>query len=89
MDSITKYTQDLRIPQPVLFALASVGSLFIAGKLFSFLRLVLSAFLLPGTNVNGTDQTTLHKSSFANGFYSCASTERLVPGPLSLARPMA
>lgn len=39
------------VPQCGLVLLATVGGLFVASKLFSYLRLVLGSFILPGTNV--------------------------------------
>lgn len=40
------------IPQLVLQALAALGSLFIFSKIFSFVRLLASLFILPGTSVS-------------------------------------
>lgn len=40
------------IPQPVLGAFAGVGALWLAYKLFSYLQLVLSAFVFSGHNVS-------------------------------------
>lgn len=39
-------------PQPVKTGFGVVGALFVASKVFSLLRLVLSTFLLPGANVS-------------------------------------
>ncbi|KAJ2977809.1 hypothetical protein NQ176_g4161 [Zarea fungicola] len=39
------------VPQCGLVLLATVGGLFVASKLFSYLRLVLGSFILPGTNL--------------------------------------
>lgn len=39
-------------PQPVKTAFGVVGALFVVTKVFSFLRLLLSAFLLPGASVS-------------------------------------
>ncbi|CEJ89994.1 Putative Very-long-chain 3-oxoacyl-CoA reductase [[Torrubiella] hemipterigena] len=52
MNAITNhFSNGPVIPQSVQLALAGVGSLFLATKLWSYLQLVLSAFLLPGTNL--------------------------------------
>jgi len=40
------------VPPPVVGALAGVGALCLGLKLFSYLRLVLSAFFLSGHNVS-------------------------------------
>lgn len=39
-------------PPPVKTAFGVVGALFVASKVFSFLRLLLSTFVLPGANVS-------------------------------------
>lgn len=50
MERIPDFFQSL--PQPVQWGLAGVGALFIGTKLLSYLQLVLSAFVLGGTNVS-------------------------------------
>jgi hypothetical protein len=44
-------TMDKYIQATALQALAGVGFLFLSAKLFSFLRLLASSFILPGTSV--------------------------------------
>lgn len=39
------------IPQPVLWAFAGLGALFVGGKALSYLQFVLNVFILSGTNV--------------------------------------
>ncbi len=39
-------------PEPVKVGFGAVGALFVASKVFSFLRMFLNVFLLPGTNVS-------------------------------------
>lgn len=52
MDKINEYLGKLpAVPHCGLVLLATVGGLFVASKLFSYLRLVLGSFILPGTNV--------------------------------------
>ncbi|KAK5991338.1 Very-long-chain 3-oxoacyl-CoA reductase [Cladobotryum mycophilum] len=52
MDSINEFLKNAPpVPQPIQWALAGIGALFLGSKLFSYLKLVLSAFLLPGTNL--------------------------------------
>jgi 17beta-estradiol 17-dehydrogenase / very-long-chain 3-oxoacyl-CoA reductase len=40
------------VPQPLQWGLAGVGALFLGSKILSYLQLVLSAFVLGGTNVS-------------------------------------
>jgi hypothetical protein len=49
MDAALELAQ--KVPQPVQYGLAGVGALFLTTKLFGFFRLLLSAFVLGGTNV--------------------------------------
>ncbi|KAL7961295.1 hypothetical protein V8C34DRAFT_274334 [Trichoderma compactum] len=49
MESITSFLEN--VPQPVQWALAGIGALYLGSKFFSYLQLVLSSFLLPGTNL--------------------------------------
>ncbi|KAL6866863.1 hypothetical protein J3F83DRAFT_741508 [Trichoderma novae-zelandiae] len=49
MESITRFLDN--VPQPVQWALAGIGALYLGSKIFSYLQLVLSSFLLPGTNL--------------------------------------
>lgn len=49
MDAIASFLQ--RVPQAVQWSLAGVGALYLGAKLLSYLQLVLSAFVLGGTNV--------------------------------------
>ncbi|KAH7324643.1 hypothetical protein B0I35DRAFT_349644 [Stachybotrys elegans] len=49
MDSVQKFLE--AVPQPVFLGLASVGALFLGSKLFSYLQLLLNAFVLSGTNL--------------------------------------
>lgn len=52
MDKIREYLGEVpAMPHCGLVLLATVGGLFVATKLFSYLRLVLGSFILPGTNV--------------------------------------
>ncbi|KAL7934302.1 hypothetical protein V8C35DRAFT_302239 [Trichoderma chlorosporum] len=49
MESITSFLEN--VPQPVQWALAGIGALYLGSKLFSYLQLILGALLLPGTNL--------------------------------------
>lgn len=49
MESISNVFQN--IPQALQWGLAGIGALVLGSKLFSYLQLVLSAFVLGGTNV--------------------------------------
>ena len=40
------------VPPPVKTGFGAVGALFVASKVFNFLRLFLSVFVLPGANVS-------------------------------------
>ena len=40
------------VPPPVKTGFGAVGALFVASKVFGFLRLLLSTFVLPGANVS-------------------------------------
>lgn len=40
------------VPQPLQWALAGVGGLYVSSKLFGYLQLVLNLFVLSGTNVS-------------------------------------
>lgn len=52
MDKINQHLGSFSaVPHSALVLLATVGGLFVASKLFSYLRLVLGSFILPGTNV--------------------------------------
>ncbi|KAM3436236.1 hypothetical protein NHJ13734_005176 [Beauveria thailandica] len=52
MDKINQQLGNLpAMPHCGLVLLATVGGLFVASKLFSYLRLVLGSFFLPGTNL--------------------------------------
>ncbi|KAJ4153525.1 hypothetical protein LMH87_010009 [Akanthomyces muscarius] len=52
MDKINQHLGSLpAMPHCGLVLLATVGGLFVASKLFSYLRLVLGSFILPGTNL--------------------------------------
>lgn len=53
MDAISDFFQ--RVPQPLQWSLAGIGALVLGSKLLSYLQLVLSAFVLGGTNVCGQD----------------------------------
>jgi hypothetical protein len=46
MDTIDK------IPQGALLTFGAIGFLFLAGKVVSYIRLLLSLFMLPGKNVS-------------------------------------
>jgi 17beta-estradiol 17-dehydrogenase / very-long-chain 3-oxoacyl-CoA reductase len=41
-----------KIPKPVVLAFTALGAIVAAGKVFSYVRLLLSLFVLPGTNVS-------------------------------------
>ncbi|KAI8662455.1 hypothetical protein LRP88_06668 [Fusarium phalaenopsidis] len=49
MDAISDFFQ--RVPQPLQWSLAGIGALVLGSKLLSYLQLVLSAFVLGGTNL--------------------------------------
>ncbi|KAM5345254.1 hypothetical protein ACJ41O_011116 [Fusarium nematophilum] len=49
MDAISDFLQ--RVPQPLQWGLAGIGALVLGSKLLSYLQLVLSAFVLGGTNL--------------------------------------
>ncbi|EEU43160.1 uncharacterized protein NECHADRAFT_47054 [Fusarium vanettenii 77-13-4] len=49
MDAISNFFQ--RVPQPLQWSLAGIGALVLGSKLLSYLQLVLSAFVLGGTNL--------------------------------------
>ncbi|KAL6883007.1 hypothetical protein HDV57DRAFT_495181 [Trichoderma longibrachiatum] len=49
MESITNFLE--KVPQSVQLALAGIGALYLGSKFFSYLQLILSSFLLPGTNL--------------------------------------
>ncbi|KAF7555794.1 hypothetical protein G7Z17_g1905 [Cylindrodendrum hubeiense] len=49
MDVVVDYLQ--RVPQPVQWGLAGIGAFVLGSKLVSYLQLVLSAFVLGGTNL--------------------------------------
>lgn len=52
MDAVTNLLHRAPpVPQTVQVAFAAVGALFLGSKLFSYLRLFLSSFVLGGTNV--------------------------------------
>lgn len=52
MDKVNQLLGKLpAMPHCGLVLLATIGGLFVASKLFSYLRLVLGSFILPGTNV--------------------------------------
>lgn len=50
MAAIAEFLEN--VPQPLQWGLAGVGALFLGSKILSFLQLVLSAFVLGGTNVS-------------------------------------
>ena len=50
MTAIAEFLEN--VPQPLQWGLAGVGALFLGSKILSFLQLVLSAFVLGGTNVS-------------------------------------
>lgn len=50
MESVKSFLEN--VPQPVQWALAGIGALYLGSKFFSYLQLVLSSFLLPGTSVS-------------------------------------
>jgi hypothetical protein len=50
-DITTMDTLD-QIPKPVLSALAGIGALFLGLKVFNYVRLLLSLFVLSGKNVS-------------------------------------
>ena len=41
-----------KVPKPVVLAFAALGAIVAAGKVFSYIQLLLSLFVLPGTNVS-------------------------------------
>lgn len=51
MTAIADFLQN--VPQPLQWGLAGIGALFLGSKILSYLQLVLSAFVLGGTNVSG------------------------------------
>lgn len=60
MESITNFLE--KVPQSVQLALAGIGALYLGSKFFSYLQLILSSFLLPGTNVR--DDGPPHASTY-------------------------
>lgn len=50
MDAVKHYLEEL--PPSALYLLSGIGALVVATKLISYLKLVLSAFVLPGVNVS-------------------------------------
>jgi hypothetical protein len=52
MTAIADFLQN--VPQPLQWGLAGIGALFLGSKILSYLQLVLSAFVLGGTNVSGS-----------------------------------
>jgi 17beta-estradiol 17-dehydrogenase / very-long-chain 3-oxoacyl-CoA reductase len=50
MSAVSNFLE--QVPQPVFLSLAAVGALFLGSKLYSYLQLVLSAFVLSGTSVS-------------------------------------
>lgn len=50
MTAIADFFQN--VPQPLQWGLAGVGALYLGSKILSYLQLVLSAFVLGGTNVS-------------------------------------
>lgn len=50
MDSVQQFLQN--VPQPVQWAFAGIGALFLGSKVLSFLQLVLNTFVLSGTNAS-------------------------------------
>ena len=50
MDSLYDFLQ--RVPQPVQWALAGVGTLALSAKLWSYVSLLLNVFVLSGTSVS-------------------------------------
>jgi 17beta-estradiol 17-dehydrogenase / very-long-chain 3-oxoacyl-CoA reductase len=40
------------VPQPVQWALAGIGALYVSGKVLGYLQLVMNLFVLSGTNVS-------------------------------------
>ncbi|KFA61997.1 hypothetical protein S40285_07910 [Stachybotrys chlorohalonatus IBT 40285] len=50
MSAVSNFLE--RVPQPVFLGLAAVGALFLGSKLYSYLQLVLSAFVLSGTSLS-------------------------------------
>ncbi|KAF4345010.1 3-ketoacyl reductase [Fusarium beomiforme] len=49
MDAVTDFLHN--VPQPLQWGLAGIGALFLGSKILSYLQLVLSAFVLGGTNL--------------------------------------
>jgi hypothetical protein len=47
-----QHKMDALIPKPAAQALAAVGLLYLTSKVWSFLRLLASLFLLPGESVS-------------------------------------
>jgi len=41
-----------KVPKPLLTAFAAIGFVVIAGKVVSYIQLLLDLFVLPGTNVS-------------------------------------
>lgn len=58
MASVASFVEN--VPQPVQWALAGIGALYLGSKFFGYLRLVLGSFLLPGTNVRERAPPTIY-----------------------------
>lgn len=66
MDSITAFYNARKGENPTLFittALSIAGFLFLSLKIFSFVRLLLSIFVLPGKSVSSSQLATSQKDS--------------------------
>lgn len=68
MASVTSFFEN--VPQSVQWALAGIGALYLGSKFFGYLQLVLSSFLLPGTNVRASPSYCLRRG-IGIGSYCC------------------
>lgn len=67
MDSVVQILQ--RVPQPVQYALAGVGALFLSSKLLGLAQFVLNVFILGGTDVS-TPSPSIRHSFHGNSIHA-------------------
>jgi hypothetical protein len=84
------FLQD-NVPQALILGLALVGSSYIAGIIFSYVRLLASLFVLSGTNVCFLPPTFPPHSMKGKMLIDCSSVNmaRKVPGQSLPAPPTA
>lgn len=69
-------TMDSYIPKSLAHALAAIGLLYISAKVFSYVRLLASLFLIPGVPVSSSTKSNLN---YSNNL-SCPSSVPRVAG---------